>query len=165
MALTPCRGCQNPVAQSAKTCPQCGAEDPTIGKVGYGLKQIVALGIALAIGWFVWSTCDPGAVLDSLDDSQPVATTRATRATTTKPATGRPAWCVHNERIQTELALQAELAEKHGTHMPDWPSRDIDRLAQSINDQGNAAGRLWDAAPSHYDWNDVERECGSSPFS
>ena len=71
----------------------------------------------------------------------------------------RPAWCVHNDRVQAELALQAELEAEHGSTVADWPSDDLDRWAQSIDDQVAAAGRLWDAAPSDYNWDDVRREC------
>ena len=35
----------------------------------------------------------------------------------------------------------------------------MNRWIQSIDDQGTAASRLWDAAPAHYKWADVERVC------
>ena len=74
-------------------------------------------------------------------------------------ATERPAWCVHDDRLQAELALQAELNEQNGDHMPDWPKEDVDRLVRSVDAQGAAAGRLWDAAPATHNWGDVERDC------
>ena len=80
------------VSWSAKTCPQCGAKDPSIGKVGYGFMQVVALGAAVVVGRFFWSVCVSG---DSDEPSARPATTR--RATTT----------TISERELLELAFDA----------------------------------------------------------
>ena len=83
-------------------------------------------------------------------------------AITTPPPTvaaERPPWCVHDDQVQAELALQAELEAEHGSTVADWPTDDFNRWVQSITDQATAANRLWDAAPSDYNWDDVRREC------
>ena len=120
-----CRDCQTEVSWSAKTCPKCGAKDPTVGKVGYGFMQFVAVAGALAVGWFIWTSCDPGPVLDSLSEinepSVTVATTRLSRA----------------ERCQQRASRVAEGMDR------------IDQFAQTTAIRLEA-GR-WDSAQSSYD--------------
>lgn len=58
MALTPCRGCKNPVAQSADKCPKCGAEHPAMQKGGYAAFQIVVWVLSIGLVWWVWTNWD-----------------------------------------------------------------------------------------------------------
>ena len=44
-----CRVCSNPVAYSAKACPNCGAQDPSLGKVAYGCFQILVVILVLPL--------------------------------------------------------------------------------------------------------------------
>ena len=82
-----CRDCRALVSSSAKTCPQCGAKDPNIGKFGYGLMHVLGAVIVLAIGWFFWSVCISG---DSDEPrSRPVTTRAATTTTISGTGTAR----------------------------------------------------------------------------
>lgn len=109
MALTPCRGCENPVAQSAKTCPQCGAKDPTIGKVGYGCFQVVIWAVALVVGWFVWSNCDAGSFLDGLSSDEPEVSTTRRPTTTTRVTITRPP--ITTRATTTTTLSEAEITQ------------------------------------------------------
>ena len=108
----------------------------------------------LIIGGIVWAFCSIGGS-DGEDDLD----LPPSNPTTTPQPGGRPSWCVHDDRVQAEIALQAELEAEHGENTADWPADDVNRWIQSINDQGTAASHLWDAAPAHYKWADVERVC------
>ena len=67
-SLKPCRGCEHPVASSAKSCPKCGASNP-VTSTGEYIGATVLLAV---IGAVVWFACFDG----SLSDPRPSTTTR-----------------------------------------------------------------------------------------
>ncbi len=76
--LTPCKECKEPVSHNAKTCPKCGAPDPsiTLGSMIGGVVVLAGLIVAVPIG------CN---MLAGNDDAPPVQQAAAVPAAALLP--------------------------------------------------------------------------------
>ena len=64
--LTPCRGCETPVASSAKACPKCGANKPATSTAQY-FGAFVLMAVVGTVAWFACGDSEPEPALPPAD--------------------------------------------------------------------------------------------------
>jgi len=82
--LKRCRECGHFVALSARTCPNCGATNPAVGKTVYSISVLVSAIVAIGIAVWIWKGFTPEHTTPQTSEEEP-ATTFPTNLPTVVP--------------------------------------------------------------------------------
>ncbi|WP_419919940.1 ABC transporter substrate-binding protein [Candidatus Poriferisocius sp.] len=83
-------------------------------------------------------------------------------STAAEASDDRPSYCRYYDTWADAEARSRAIEAEHGEDTTTWPSGELEQWADAMEARGDAAERMWDAAPSDYTWDDVHRECGDS---